>query len=58
MLKDIGMTLLDLKAWFTAFMYFSCNVVSCKRPCGQKDRAKLMNANRVSHLYRSSYPRS
>ncbi|KAL1966335.1 hypothetical protein VTN77DRAFT_4688 [Rasamsonia byssochlamydoides] len=24
--KDIGMTLLDAKAWFTALMYFSCNV--------------------------------
>ncbi|KAL1977241.1 hypothetical protein VTN31DRAFT_100 [Thermomyces dupontii] len=24
--KDVGMTLLDAKAWFTALMYFSCNV--------------------------------
>ncbi|KAK4934161.1 hypothetical protein LTR28_010850 [Elasticomyces elasticus] len=24
--KDIGLTLLDPKAWFTALMYFSCNV--------------------------------
>ncbi|KIW10855.1 hypothetical protein PV08_10154 [Exophiala spinifera] len=24
--KEIGMTLLDAKAWFTALMYFSCNV--------------------------------
>ncbi|MCJ1474138.1 hypothetical protein MMC13_002796 [Lambiella insularis] len=24
--KDIGLTLLDAKAWFTALMYFSCNV--------------------------------
>ncbi|CAD6584030.1 MAG: hypothetical protein ASARMPREDX12_001511 [Alectoria sarmentosa] len=24
--KEIGLALLDLKCWFTAFMYFSCNV--------------------------------
>ncbi|KAJ5102640.1 hypothetical protein N7532_003169 [Penicillium argentinense] len=24
--KELAMTLLDAKAWFTAFMYFSCNV--------------------------------
>ncbi|OJJ45401.1 hypothetical protein ASPZODRAFT_69972 [Penicilliopsis zonata CBS 506.65] len=24
--KDIGLTLMDAKAWFTALMYFSCNV--------------------------------
>ena len=24
--KDVGSALLDLKCWFTAFMYFSCNV--------------------------------
>ncbi|KAI1609910.1 retrograde regulation protein 2 [Exophiala viscosa] len=25
-IKDLGLTLLDAKAWFTALMYFSCNV--------------------------------
>ena len=33
--KDILATFLDAKPWFTAFMYFSCNVsctVSCKTP--------------------------
>lgn len=24
--KEVGAALLDLKCWFTAFMYFSCNV--------------------------------
>ncbi|KAL2057966.1 hypothetical protein ABVK25_001583 [Lepraria finkii] len=24
--KEVGLALLDLKCWFTAFMYFSCNV--------------------------------
>ena len=24
--KEIGLALLDLKCWFTALMYFSCNV--------------------------------